>query len=182
MENSLRNITSSCAAERLRAFTLLELLVGMVVSGIVLTTTFSAYRIVSSQLSGFERQTAYVKEISLFTSQLGSDFSNAGTITCISPQEIRLVSATRQIDYRFAGSYVLRNDLNRTDTFRVVVEDMHALKNNEKVDDGDAEIDELHLLLLIDGKKEEEVLRQATDASAAMQDEEQHNPDLKNNR
>jgi prepilin-type N-terminal cleavage/methylation domain-containing protein len=143
--------------KKFKAFTLLELLVGMILSGIVLTATFTAYRITTKQYETYSSKSKAITEISFFVSRLQADFSNATTIIQHSENSIQLQSEKRMLEYRFTAATVLRNDFNRIDTFNVSVSGMEALYKSEKVNTADSEIDELQLQINFEGKTEKKV-------------------------
>jgi prepilin-type N-terminal cleavage/methylation domain-containing protein len=143
--------------KQLRAFTLLELLVGMILSGIVLTATFSAYHIITGQYETYRDKSEFDAEVSFFVSQLQSDFSNAKEITRISESEICFSYEKRMLHYKFSEKQVLRTDFLRTDTFHVSVSAIETFLKSEKINSVDFPIDEVHVRMNIDGKKSEKV-------------------------
>lgn len=157
---------------QLKAFTLLELLVGMILSGIVLTATFTSYKIITSQYNNYRDRSKSVTELSFFTSQLEADFSNAKTVLRISENEIELTSTEHILKYRFTGKYVLRNDLTRIDSFNVAITRLECFKKAEPVTTENAEADEIHLQINIDEKNEEKIYLKTTDPKSALDNAE----------
>ena len=143
--------------KRLKAFTLLELLVGMILSGIVLTATFTAYRIITRQYETYRDKSKSITEVSFFVSQLQFDFADATTITRNSENEILLQSDNKILEYRFSEKYVLRNDLSRVDTFNVSVSGIETFLKSEKTVLENSDIDQLHIMMNFEGKKEEKI-------------------------
>ncbi|HET6990659.1 MAG TPA: type II secretion system protein [Bacteroidia bacterium] len=154
--------------KKLKAFTLLELLVGMILSGIVLTATFSAYRIITRQYETYCDKSETISELSFFVSQFQSDFSNATNITRISENEIQLQSGKRILDYKFSGKRVLRNDFSRTDTFNVSVPEMETFWKSEKVNSENQESDELHLQINFENRKTEKIYLKMSNAKSEI--------------
>jgi prepilin-type N-terminal cleavage/methylation domain-containing protein len=153
MALNLRNTMKSFQLlKQFKAFTLLELLVGMILSGIVLTATFSAYHIITKQYEAYRDKTKSIAEFSFFVSQLQSDFSNATTILRISENEIRLQSEKKVLEYEFSGKEVLRNDFFRTDTFLIAVPEIETFRKSEKTNSVNQESDELQVKINFDGK------------------------------
>ncbi len=163
---------SSAIHKRLPAFTLLELLVGMILSGIVLTATFSAYRIITKQYESYRIRSVSDSEISFFVSQLQSDFSNAENITLVSENEIQLQTGGRMLNYRFSEKNVLRNDFSAIDTFHVSVSGIEAMLKSEKSNSENSPMDELHVMMDIDGKKVERVYLKTNNAKSKIDREE----------
>ncbi|MDQ3109895.1 MAG: type II secretion system GspH family protein [Bacteroidota bacterium] len=144
---------------RIKAFTLLELLVGMILSGIVLTATFTAYRIITRQYESYNGKSAAITEVSFLVSQLQADFENAATLIYNSENRISLQSESRVLEYRFREKYVLRNDLLRVDTFFVAVSGIETFMKSEKEESENSVIDELHIVMNLEGKKETKIYR-----------------------
>ncbi len=153
------------------AFTLLELLVGMIVSGLVLAATFSAYRIVTRQYAQYCKTTESTVELSGFLSRLERDVADAAEAYALSENTIQLVHASRTVDYSFSESYVLRSSSAHTDTFHVSVPAIQAFYKTEKAGDESLRIDELRVVLNIDGKKEEMLFLLPRDAKSALKSE-----------
>jgi prepilin-type N-terminal cleavage/methylation domain-containing protein len=158
--------------KQFRAFTLLELLVGMIVSGIVLTATFSAYRIITKQYENYRDKSESNSEVSFFASQLEFDFANSENIKFISENEIELRSEKRIMDYRFSEKRILRNDFLRVDTFIVSVSGIETFLKSEKVNSENSEMDELHVMMNIDGKKTEKIYLKVDNAKKEINLEE----------
>lgn len=105
---------------KLRAFTLLELLTGMIVSSIVVAAAFSAFHIVGKQHSLYRERHESSSEASYFCSMLRRDFAKAEVIEHSNGQ---LVCRTSQssVNYKLLTDAVLRSTTAHTDTFRVQV-------------------------------------------------------------
>lgn len=141
--------------KQLKAFTLLELLVGMILSGIVLTATFTSYKIITTQHNNYRDRSKSITELSFFTSQLEADLSNAKTVLFISGNEIQLAAPEHILKYSFTEKYILRNDLSRIDSFNVSITRLECFKKSEPVTTENTEADEIRLQINMEGKKEE---------------------------
>lgn len=128
----------------LQAFTLLELLVGMILSGIVLGATFSAYRIVSKEAVQFRDQSKSANELSFFLNHLHSDFYRSVKINSDEEERIHLIQKKRELIYRFSAEYVLRSEQEHTDTFFVSVPKAELFSHGEQLNAGE-DADELKL-------------------------------------
>jgi len=153
------------------AFTLLELLVGMIISGMVLAVTFSAFHIVSKQTAGYRLKTQSMEEVSFFVSRLNADFSDAKNAAFVSGKAIRLEFPQRSLEYRFRGKYVLHIEKDHTDTFYVAVDAAGVFNDGIKVEEESA-IDELRLELTIEGKREMLFFKKEKDAKTVIDAEE----------
>jgi prepilin-type N-terminal cleavage/methylation domain-containing protein len=158
--------------KKLNAFTLLELLVGMIVSGIVLTATFSAYKIVTGQYETYRNRSAAVSELSFFVSQMQSDFSNSLRVVRRPGNKIQLQSEKRTVEYYFTEKYILRNDLLRIDTFKVSVTGIETLWKAEKVNSEEDAVDELHIQMNYEGKREEKIYLKTVDPKSEIDRED----------
>lgn len=152
----------------LAAFTLLELLVGMILSGIVLTATFSAYHIITRQYEIYTVKSEADAEVSFFVSQLQFDFAHADHIVRISEYEIQLQSEKRLLEYGFSEKRVLRNDFSRMDTFNVSVSSLETFWKSEKQNASDAQVDELHVKLNVSGEKIEKIYLKTKSAKSGI--------------
>jgi type II secretory pathway pseudopilin PulG len=162
---------SSAVHKTIPAFTLLELLVGMIVSGLVLAATFSAYRIVTRQYAQYCKTTESTVGLSGFLSQLERDVANATEAYALFENAVQLVHATRTVDYRFSENYVLRSSAAHIDTFHVSVPAIHTFRKTEKASGENLRIDELRVVLRIDGKKEEKLFLLPQDARSELESE-----------
>jgi type II secretory pathway pseudopilin PulG len=122
-EKLLPNTTSCwCADKKLPAFTLLELIVGMIVSVIVLAVIFSAYHIVVRQSEQFCSRSTGKRDLSLLHSTYTRDITSCDSVAIISADEVQCylleknnwhLSAT----YTSIGEAVTRTSAARVDTF-----------------------------------------------------------------
>jgi Tfp pilus assembly protein PilE len=107
--------------KKLPAFTLLELMVGMIVSTIVLASTFSAWKIVASRTRSFEKSSMEINELSFFARTFKIDASQTLFFISIDETHIELKKSDEEIRYIFAKEYALRKMGAHTDTFFVSV-------------------------------------------------------------
>lgn len=119
MVRSYRSTMSwSMSNRRLSAFTLIELMAGMIVSGIILTAAFTFIQIVSGKLKSISTQKGVSEEVSLLYSTLYTDFQTAETVT---EEESKLImhSDSLSVAYEFTGDKILRTFESHTDTFHI---------------------------------------------------------------
>jgi prepilin-type N-terminal cleavage/methylation domain-containing protein len=149
---------------RLKGFTLLELLVGMIVSAIVLGAAFSAYHIIARQTMAYQEKTGTNEDLSLFHCRLMCDFQNAETTVVASPFELHL----KGVVYLFHDTYVLRKNNEHIDTFFVTITSCEGFVQGEQNVDPEVGIDQVRLKM-ISGKHEEEIiLLKSGDAKSAL--------------
>jgi hypothetical protein len=72
----------SCCHKKLPAFTLMEIMVGMIVSTIVIAVIFSAWHIISKQSEQFHLRSEKIRDLSLMHSFLVVDTQSADSIFC----------------------------------------------------------------------------------------------------
>lgn len=162
----------SIVHKKFSAFTLLELLVGMIVSGIVLTATFSAYRIVSRQNLDYSARSKSATDLSFFVSRLAADFSAKGKVFQLTENEISIEQEKRILQYRFSEKNIFRSDGTHTDTFFVSAAAVKTFYENNEVAGENSEVDELRLSLITGEKKEEKTFTKPQCAKNKMDEEE----------
>lgn len=104
---------------KLRAFTLLELLVGLVLSGIVAGVSFTAYQVMAGRLAAYRSTNEAISEATWLSGRLGKEIEKAESLTGNSTELLLRMENGRSIRYDFAGAYVVRHDSLLTDTFFV---------------------------------------------------------------
>ncbi|MCA6363620.1 MAG: prepilin-type N-terminal cleavage/methylation domain-containing protein [Bacteroidetes bacterium] len=105
---------------KLAAFTLLELLVGMVISSIVIAAAFSAWSIISRQHAQYRTRHEASTEASFFSSRLRRDFAQAAAYSG-QPNTLTLQLRNQTVQYKNVPPVVVRSIGLHTDTFRVEV-------------------------------------------------------------
>lgn len=104
----------------LPGFTLLELMVGMIISSIVIAAAFSALHIISQQHKLYRDRHDASTEASFFCSQLRNDFVKASS-SDLNNQLLILQSTSNTITYKNTPPFVTRNNGIQTDTFFVQI-------------------------------------------------------------
>ncbi len=108
--------------KKIKAFTIIELLVAMTIAGIVVSFSILLFLQFQKYIYTFSGKLNYNNEILLFTNVLRFDFDKAEKIgndgTAII---VRLTGDV--INYEFSEEYILRQSIERTDTFHVVCSD-----------------------------------------------------------
>ena len=122
---------------RVKGFTLLELLVGMIVSGLVIGATFSAYHMIARQGTAYTEYSAADLERSLLHSVITRDQVMADSFSCDEQERCTWYyydqgAVLRTIDYEFHEQYALRIAREHTDTFHLNPEEFR-----ERIETGD---------------------------------------------
>jgi prepilin-type N-terminal cleavage/methylation domain-containing protein len=122
-------MSTSKSIVKLKGFTLLELLIGLVVAGIVLSAIWSAYLIIMKRAALQQQAILKSEDVSLFSSRMMKDFYEADTLFLKGENVLVLSKQDSTVEYRIEAEYTLRSRNNHTDTFHVEARDV-AIKNN----------------------------------------------------
>lgn len=105
--------------QKIRAFTLLELLIGMIISSIVIGFCYLSYSIIYKQYMSYKILKLEIVETIQFNSILNSDFIKAETVV-FGDNKLILNSTNRSsLQYDLMDNYILRKDGEVTDTFNL---------------------------------------------------------------
>lgn len=102
----------------LKAFTLMELLVGMIISSLVIVFSYGAYELIYKQFLMYKSVKSKVVETTQFTTVLTTDFSNAQTVR-FANNTIDLQLDNNTICYKLLDSVVVREFQEVSDTFQL---------------------------------------------------------------
>jgi len=104
---------------KLKSFTIVELCVTLLISGVVIGIAYYAYSLFLYQYKKQEAKSALIREYLLFQKAMQIDMEQAENITdSISSLTFRKVSNETAI-YNFANDFIYRNTLSATDSFRI---------------------------------------------------------------
>jgi prepilin-type N-terminal cleavage/methylation domain-containing protein len=116
---------------KVKAFSFLEVLVAIVISGIVISTVYSVYVFTYKQYFKYSVIKTNMRNYVEFTSTLNTDFENAKKVLKNSDYEIEMQLNERLINYQFNNDYVLRTVNLKSDTFLLATENMQITVLNE---------------------------------------------------
>jgi prepilin-type N-terminal cleavage/methylation domain-containing protein len=112
----------------LKAFTLMELVVAMIISSIVVLTAYESYAITSIQCADYKKKSTLIGQSYQLNMLLNQDCFNAGTI-CLNSDSNLIFKAdgNPDITYSFRNNYILRQ-VNQVvqDTFYFTTSNMQA--------------------------------------------------------
>ena len=115
---SLREKQSvSSAGNKIKAFSFLEIMVAIVISGVVMSTAYSVYIFVNQQYIKLNTIKADVRDYFEFSSTISRDFELAHKVIKTNDYTIVMHQTERNIHYQFDHAYVLRTIHFQTDTF-----------------------------------------------------------------
>jgi len=138
---------------KIKAFTILEVTITMLIAGIVISIAYTAYGIISKSFLGFKSKNEDMAMIANIDHLLKRDFDRADMILSgNSGIELRQYGKP-VIHYEFANAYIVRRSIT-TDTFKVINRDVkmyfeHQGKSISEDTDATNEnrIDELSLMI-----------------------------------
>lgn len=110
---------------KLKAFTLMELLVGMVISSIVIAFGYSAYALIYKQYVSYKSVKTTVVETMQLHTTMSNDFNNAECIT-FGENKLKLSGSNKLLMYNFIDSLVIRGDQEMSDTFKLAANDIQT--------------------------------------------------------
>ncbi|HYE55526.1 MAG TPA: prepilin-type N-terminal cleavage/methylation domain-containing protein [Chitinophagaceae bacterium] len=108
---------------KIRAFTVMELVISLMISSIVISIAYYAWLLVSRQFGDYQERSVRVQEYVLFTKALETDLDRA-VLLRDSAGLLNVYGKDGSVYYRFAEEYVLRQGVEFADTFRVGVKDV----------------------------------------------------------
>lgn len=129
--------------KKLKAFTLIEVLVAMSLSGIVVSASYFCYNTVTRQFSSFRKANSEAMHVVLLRSLLAQDICSLPYMKANSEYEVELFSDKRKVSYSFDTDHILRTQNTLTDTFDLRTEGLQMLFEREKPQAGMGIINEL---------------------------------------
>jgi prepilin-type N-terminal cleavage/methylation domain-containing protein len=138
--------------KRIKAFTLLELLVAMAITGLVVSIAGLAYNMLGRQFHTYKKESNEIASVFSFDSRLRTDILDAMHITWEENKLLLHRSEKEKLEYRFSGGYILRNDGARTDTFHIIPADIKLLYIGEEQEYGT--VDEVYFEAEVLGEHE----------------------------
>lgn len=120
---------------KLKAFTISELVVSMILTGIVISIAVTLLFMVKSQFVTFQEKNKTLYELNLFKTLLNKDFEKAEGIIW-DETELSFKGSSTKLTYIFDEEYIVRNQSQLIDTFLLRISDVNTLllDNNLVVD------------------------------------------------
>ena len=116
---------------KLRAFSFLEVMVSIVISGIVISIAYSVFIFTHKQFFRFTSIKTEIRNYFELTEVLNNDFETANKVVKKSDQEIEMQLLEKNINYFFDTDYILRTVDSKTDTFFFTVSNLNFTVINE---------------------------------------------------
>lgn len=106
--------------KRIRAFTMLEALISLILTGIIIALSYSLFTLVNKQMALFEKENTAVIEYNLFNSTLANDINNSNDFEYQDSNLILENYAKPKVTYRFDNSVITRVIENhKLDSFKI---------------------------------------------------------------
>lgn len=116
---------------KVKAFSFLEVLVAIVISGIVISTVYAVYVFTYKQYFKYSTIKTNMHNYVEFTSVLNTDFEKAKKVLRTSDYEIEMQQNDKNINYQFNNNYVLRTVNLTSDTFLFAISNLEMKLLNE---------------------------------------------------
>ena len=140
--------------KRYKAYTVIELVVVLVLTGVVMVGVVAAYSLIEDQYHGYVRETDTVQEFYLFKNTLNYDFAKSREVLVLNPREFQLSTDSNRIKYNINSRFLIRTINEVKDTF--FLENLKAkyfFNGVEKKESGII-IDELDFSFIIDSRRQ----------------------------
>lgn len=139
-------------SRQVKAFTILELLVALAISGIVISIAGMAFSLTTKQFNDYRITSNTIAKAFSLDARLKTDLFNSVNISR-NQSTIDIERSNRPgVTYSFHEQFVLRVEDERVDTFRIALTDISFFFKNEAVDEGT--IDELRFNAVVLGDPE----------------------------
>lgn len=115
--------------KKLHAFTLLELLIGMIISSIVIGFGYSGYNLIYKRYLNYSETKKGITNIIQLNSVLNNDFINASSAQFESDKLILNYKNGLLKTYNFKDKLILREEAEHVDTFKLEVNNLMASQN-----------------------------------------------------
>ena len=129
---------------KIKAFTIIELVVVMILSGIIIGIVYSAYQIVNSQYGNYIKANKRITSEAVLTMLLNKDFASAHFIKK-EGERIFFFDAENKVNtYRFEDDFIIRNSNAVVDTFFIPTLNIEMLFLSQAQGSYNGMIDELY--------------------------------------
>ena len=134
---------------KIRAFTIIELVVVMILSGIIIGIVYSAYQIVSSQYENYRKANNQNTSMAVLTLLLNRDFSTAYSIKKEGERISFFDQENKVCSYAFAEDFIIRSTNAVEDTFHIHTFNIEVLFLNQPQSSYTGLIDEVYFESMI---------------------------------
>ena len=110
--------------QKLKAFTLMNFVVGMIITSIIMTSFYEAYQYMNEEVNMYRDQNNSVLDALNFQVNMNKDMLRAESITLLSEDEILVTNLSDKYYYEFKDDYILKRTDETTDTFKIKVSEI----------------------------------------------------------
>jgi competence protein ComGF len=104
----------------IKAFTMLEALISLILTGIIIALSYSLFTLVNKQMTLFEKENTAIIEYNLFHSTLTNDINNSNNFEYTDDELVLKNYFKPYIIYKFKTNYVTRSiDHHKPDSFKI---------------------------------------------------------------
>jgi len=140
---------------RVKAFTIMEVTVAMLIAGLVIGMTYTAYSVVSRSYQSFQQKNDDIAVLLQLDHLLKRDFAQADTIFKTA-NGLTFTNAKSMVNYQIDSSWIIRTSAV-TDTFKVKVSGVNTLFEEQPITnisptDEPNRVDELEFQVLFQDK------------------------------
>ncbi|HKC66691.1 MAG TPA: hypothetical protein VKG26_00535 [Bacteroidia bacterium] len=109
---------------KLKAFTLMNFVVGMIITTIIMTSFYEAYQYMNEEVDLYRNQNNSILDALNFEVNMNKDMLRAETIIRLSEDEIQICNSNDKYYYQFNDTYILKTINDVTDTFKIAVNNL----------------------------------------------------------
>lgn len=118
---------------KLKAFTIIELTVITLLSGIVISIAYFVFFILQKQYNTYDKTSKIQLEITTLNRLLTEDFQKADSIVSSTNSAFLIYKNELVTDYKFEPNYITRNKSSVTDTFHLSTDNVSLILDEEPV-------------------------------------------------
>jgi prepilin-type N-terminal cleavage/methylation domain-containing protein len=119
--------------KKLKAFTLMELIVGLIISSVVIAMAATGFRIVQMQFVEYKKANTKVLQLSTLEFLLCKDAEECSRLEKLDDNSFAARFASKEIIYKVADASILRTQGYLTDTFNIGLRKMEISFSNKPV-------------------------------------------------
>ena len=106
--------------KKIKAFTILEIVITLAIMSIIVAITYSIYTMLSGHLIGFSKNTEATNSYNELDTRLQYDFYNASTFEYTN-ESLLLTGSNDSIMYAYNEDFLIRKSRQRLDTFNIKI-------------------------------------------------------------
>lgn len=134
--------------QKIRAYTLIEVAVAMLLAGICISICYTAYGIINNYYQNFQQKNQTTDQVLTLKHVLEKDFLQSKSILR-SEKGIKLDQDSTAINYLFEQGYILREIPEfHTDTFKIAAQDLRLAFESVEVQE-DSLVDEIKFTVIL---------------------------------